>query len=283
MSEADRAVMRDFYDELGDAEWTRLEDSPRGRVSLEVHRRFLARFIEPGMRVLEVGAGPGRFTMELAALGSTVAVTDFSPVQLELNGARVGATPWERAVESRDLLDVCDTTRYGDGEFDAVVAYGGPLSYAFERVDEALAGLLRITRPGGPLVASVMSTLGSWRFFLAGVLDDTRRAGEEANDLVLETGDLRHFGTPHVCKMFRSHELSTLVERLGGRVLAMSASNWASLEDPVLLEELERDGDRWARFLGHEVTACSEPGALDGGTHLLFAASHERRAMSDER
>jgi SAM-dependent methyltransferase len=277
MSEADRLAMRDFYDELGEAEWARLEDTPRGRVSFEVHRRFLKRFIEPGSRVLEVGAGPGRFTLELASLGASVVVTDFSPVQLELHRRHVGASAFEASVESRALLDICDTSRYEDEEFDAVVAYGGPLSYAFEMADDAFSGLMRATKPGGAVVASVMSTLGSWRFFLAGVVEDTKLAGEDANDKVLETGDLRYFGTRHVCKMYRSRELAEVITRNGGTVLAMSASNWASLQDSEVLEELERDEHRWRRFLEHELAACEEPGALDGGTHLLFAATPSER------
>src|SRR5580693_5548867 len=164
MSLADREAMREFYDELGEAEWGRLVDSPRGRVSFEVHRRFLTRYIEPGSRVLEIGAGPGRFTLELAQIGASIVVTDFSEVQLAFNRVHVGDTEAERAVESRAIVDVCDTSRYSDGEFDAVVAFGGPLSYAFEAAGGALADLLRITRPGGPVVASVMSLLGSWRF-----------------------------------------------------------------------------------------------------------------------
>lgn len=46
-------------------------------------------------------------------------VTDFSPVQLELNRSRTLGTAAEQAVETRELLDVCDTSRYRDGEFDA--------------------------------------------------------------------------------------------------------------------------------------------------------------------
>lgn len=72
--------------------------------------------------------------------------------------------------------------------------------------------------------------------------------------------------------MFRASDITALVDRCGGEVLAMSASNWASLEKPDSLVSLENNPDRWRRFLGHEVAACSEPGALDGGTHLLFAA-----------
>ena len=46
--------MRSYYDEFGDSEWDRLQDTISGRVSLEVHRCFLTRFINAGDRVLEI-------------------------------------------------------------------------------------------------------------------------------------------------------------------------------------------------------------------------------------
>jgi len=153
-------AVRRYYDALGEDEWERLTHNVRGRVSFEVHRGFLRRFVHPGSRVLEVGAGPGRFTLELAATGASIVVTDISEVQLALNETHLRGSEAERSVERRELLDVCDTGRYRDGEFDAVVAIGGPLSYAFERTDEAMAGLLRLVAPDGVVVASVMSWLG---------------------------------------------------------------------------------------------------------------------------
>lgn len=272
MTTADREHVRSFYDDLGESEWSRLDATVRGRVSFQVHRRFLERFVMPGDHVLEVGAGPGRFTFELARLGATVDVTDFSPVQLELHRRHVGDTPAEKSVRSRELLDVCDTSRYADDSFDVVVAYGGPLSYAFENTEAALGGLFRITKPGGFVVASVMSWLGSWRYFLAAAAEEIKALGEDANDLVLTTGDLRHLQSNHICQMFRARDIRNLVSESGNELVSMSSSNWASLTDPVVLEEIEADSDRWSRFVEHEISACAEPGALDGGTHLLFGA-----------
>ena len=206
-----------------------------------------------------------------------VDVTDFSPVQLDLHRAHVGGTSAESAVLSRDLLDICDTSRYPDGEFDVVVAYGGPLSYAFEDAGEALNGLLRIVRPGGFVVASVMSLWGTWRYQLCGVMADALVVGEDANDLVITTGDLRHSAVGHVCQMFRSTDVANLVSPDVGVVVAMSASNWASLADEEIFEQVSADPDRWQRFLKHEVAACAAPGAVDGGTHLMFAVQRPRR------
>ena len=54
MTQEDRHAMRSYYDEFGDSEWDRLQDTISGRVSLEVHRCFLTRFINAGDRVLEI-------------------------------------------------------------------------------------------------------------------------------------------------------------------------------------------------------------------------------------
>ena len=277
------AGVQRYFDDLADGEWERLGDNLVGQVSFEVHRRFLARFVVPGMRVLEVGAGPGRFTIELAQLGATIVTTDLSPVQLALNERYVASAGCADAVERRELADICDLSRYATGEFDAVVAYGGPLSYAFEAAGEAMAELFRVVRPGGPVVASVMCTLGAYRHFLPGVVHMIEGFGDDANDRVLATGDLREVqppGSGHTCKMFRWPEVAALVASAGGEALAASASNWASLGDPAEVARLAADPIRWARFLDNEVALCAEPGVWDGGTHVLFAATRDLRAAA---
>lgn len=174
---------------------------------MEIHRRFLQRFVAPGSRVLEVGAGPGRFTFELAQIGAQIVVTDVSEVQLALNEARLAATEAEQQVERRELLDVCDTSRFADAEFDAVVAFGGPLSYAFERTDEAMCGLLRIVADDGVVVASVMSWLGTWRYFLSAIVD--------LDDVVVRTPRTRSC-VPGICGISRTTPPSTSARCFAG-------------------------------------------------------------------
>lgn len=281
-------TVRKHFDELGEREWERLVQTPRARVSLELHRRLLHRFVRPGWRVLEVGAGPGRFTIELAAIGATIVTSDVSVVQLQLNARKVGEAGCEYAVEERRVLDVRDLSEIPDRSFDATIAFGGPISYAFEKADQALRECVRVTRVGGVVLASVMATIGTMRFFLPVVVEEMRQFGMDVTDRVIRTGDLRH--TPadaHRCRMFRWREVARMLEFMPCRILAASASNATSLAAPEALAWLTSEPTRWQRYLDWEEELAQEPGAIDGGTHILFAlevAPHrEREPASEER
>ena len=95
-----------FFDDYGEREWERFAGSAMDRVNLGVHIRLLREHVRAGDRVLDAGAGPGRFTLELARLGATVVAGDISPRQLELHAARTFDI--EASVESRELLDILD-------------------------------------------------------------------------------------------------------------------------------------------------------------------------------
>ena len=150
-----------------------------------------------------------------------------------------------------------------------MVAYGGPFSYVLDRRDTALSECLRVLRPGGLLLLSVMSLWGTLHRFLPSVLNEIP---EEENRKVIESGDLlpeTHENRGHYLHMFRSEELRNWLAQSGAEVLAMSASNCLSLTWDEPLAEIQQDEARWAFLLEMEVEACAQPGFLDGGTHLL--------------
>ncbi len=267
----DPAWVASWFDELGEGEWARWDEGPAAEVGFHLHRRMLERFVERGSRVLEVGAGPGRFTRELATLGCLVVVTDLSPVQLDLHRKKAREEGFEAAVEDRRLLDVCDMQELDDGGFDAVVAYGGPLSYVFERAEAALGECRRVVRDGGVVLIGVMSLWGSCHRFLPGTL----AVPPEANRRIVETGDLSPASwrdVTHRCHLFRTRELRELVARSGLTLEAMMASGVLA---PVWGDEIQairHDPPAWAELLRLEEEACQEEGCLDMGTHLVAAA-----------
>lgn len=100
--------------------------------------------LQPGERVLDLAAGTGVSTLELAQSGATAVACDFS-----LGMLRAGVARSDR----RDLPFVAgDATAlpFADGVFDAVTISFGLRNVA--GVSTALSELARVTRPGGRLV-----------------------------------------------------------------------------------------------------------------------------------
>ncbi len=277
MSTYDAEHISRFFDAYGEREWHRFESTPQDRVSLHLHTHYLKAFVRSGMSVLDAGAGPGRFTVELIKAGAKVSVGDISAEQLAQNRKRVKAAGLEDAVLSRQQLDITDLSRFADATFDAVLCYGGPLSYVMDRADDALSELLRVTQPGGVLLLSVMSKVGATRIFLPGVLEFMRSYGLEAAEEVVKTGVLpKSFARGHAMKMYTWTELKALLERHPCNILAVSASNsLTTSHGEEVAGVFEQESEVWERVLGWEQVLCAEPGNLDGGTHIIVVVKRK--------
>lgn len=272
MSGYSRERAATFYDDYGDREWTRFEDGRSSPVSFEIHRHYLHRFVRSRDRVIDVGAGPGRFTIELARIGACVTVVDISPTQLRLNEERLVAAEVEAQVAERALADVLDLSRWPDGSFDASVCYGGPISYTLDRAEEAIAELFRVTSAGGVVLFSVMSRVGPFAHSLPVIIDLVREYGIAMNDDVVSGGILPpELSRGHLTmRLFRWSELAEILSSQPCELLAASASELSPGAEHSLWPDLDpnlRDAlIRW------EIELAAEPGALNAGSHIIVVA-----------
>ena len=260
-----------YFDDLAAAEWDRFESKPTQAIRLHVHAICLRDHVAPGSRVLEIGAGPGRFTEMLAAMGCQVLVTDISQVQLDLNRERAETQGYASAIEDWQRLDVCDLSSLPEASFDVVLAFGGPLSYVFDQRDRALQQCVRVLKPTGRILLSVMSFWGTTHMFLPGVMSNSGQNRER----VMATGDITPENSPdstHYCHMFKSTELCEVLERNGLAVDFLSASNALSTNWEEELEEARQDAEMWEWLLQLEVNAASQPACWDMGSHLIAVA-----------
>jgi SAM-dependent methyltransferase len=252
MSEYSGEAAAAFYDDYADREWTRFEDGRSSPVSFEIHRHYLHRFIRRRDRVIDVGAGPGRFTIELVRIGARVTVVDISPTQLRQNEERVGAAAGDAAVEQRVLADVLDLSRWPDGAFDATVCYGGPISYVLDRAEDAIAELLRVAR--------------------AVLIDLVREHGIVMSDRIVSDGILPpELSRGHLTmRLFRWSELDEILARQPCELLAASASELSPGAEHSLWPKLEPDlRDALVRW---EIELAAEPGARNAGSHIIVVA-----------
>lgn len=170
--------VRVYYSELD--EWSRLE-SPAGVLEFARTMRILDSHLAPRSRVLDLGGGPGRYTIELAKRGHHVVLADLSPVSLEQARARIAAAHVQDFVESIDEISAEDLSRYSDQSFDAVLALG-PFYHLVSELERARAAreIARIVKPGGlTFVAFIPRATG-----VAGLIE---RAAQRPGQVSAET------------------------------------------------------------------------------------------------
>ena len=274
MIDRDSGWVRAYSDDEDD--WRRWEESSIQQIDFTIHIHYLREYLKGDERILEVGAGAGRFTKELAEISRRIVVVDISAAKLQRNRRHAHALGYWDSIEAWCECDMCDLgPHFGDGEFDAIVCYGGPLSYVFDRREKAIQELVRVARPGGLLFLSAKSLWGTLHEHLPSILKIDPRVNRE----IVSTGLL---GPDKVAvassfwHAYRASEFKAFIEKAGASVMVMSASDCLSATWKDMLDTWRDDERTWKHLLELEIEACREPGSLDMGSHIIAVAKKPR-------
>ncbi len=155
--------------------------------------------LTPGMRVLDVGCGPGRHAHELARRGITVHGIDIAQrfVDLAVEHAPADA-PGRATFERLDARDLASDARWHD-RFDVVIclcqgAFG--LMTADGDDETVLSGMARCLRPGGLLALSAFNAYFAVKYFAGdgdgqSTFDADAGVNHEHTEVRSETGEAR--------------------------------------------------------------------------------------------
>lgn len=235
---------------------TRLNRSKAARVEFLTNTRYIERYLKPGAKILDVGAGAGEYSLHFARKGYEVSA-------LELTDSNIKAFRSKMTPEDRiDLVqgNAVDLSRYADDSFDAVLLFG-PLYHLHKNEDaqKCIAEAKRVCKKDGKIFFAFISndmvilTEFSYRpdYFTAGDYDK-------------ETFKLEDF--PFV---FHTVDGCRKMLRDGGiHVLHEVASDGVS----ELLEEKinAMDDEDYAQYLRYHFYICEKPEFLGMTNHLLF-------------
>jgi len=244
-------------------ESSRLSRSKSHRTEFLTTVRILDRYLSPRSVILDIGAGPGRYTFHYAKHGHTMVARD--PVAHNVDLMRRNPVCRELGIDA-GRGDARDLSEFDDGHFDAVLCLG-PLYHIgdTEGRRQCISECLRVLRPDGVLAVAYISKFFVYAYMVRGDREYLRSGlREQIMDreaaLAEDPDALWFFDAPEEVEAFLS---SFGVQRL---------TNVGTDGIAILLEDVvdALDDAEFDRWLEHHYATCEEPSILGYSNHGLY-------------
>ncbi|MBR4692481.1 MAG: class I SAM-dependent methyltransferase [Oscillospiraceae bacterium] len=257
-SRSRKEIVSSFYGQTD--EDGRLQRSRHGQLEFRTTMSYIHRYAAGGSKVLEIGAGTGRYSAALAKEGMDVTAVEL--VESNLAVLRENAKGLEnlRAFQG----DATDLERFSDDSFDVTLVLG-PMYHLYEaeEVNRAIDEAVRVTKPGGVMLFAFISV---YAIMYANYLYGNWAFGQEEN--FTDDYRVRHFKE----QLFTGYDVAEFEELFAGKPVEwITTAGTDGLLEP--LEERsdfripDEDFDAFAAWY----LAFAEKRELLGSTnHLLY-------------
>ena len=269
----DQDKLRDYYAAFGEREWERLAQ-PEGVLEFAITTHALEKYLPPRGRILDLGGGPGRYSIWLAQRGYQVVLADLSPNLLEIARTKISAAGVQTCMEDVVVCDACDLGRFADQSFEAVVCLG-PFYHLTQAADRerAASEIVRVLKPHGIALVAFMPIYTFLRRTLA--LPDERRhlAQAEFVDRLMQTGVFVNDipGRFSAGYGVRPQAVAPFMEQHGFNTLALLADTGFAAAHVRYLQALAAaDPPAYAQAMEIIVGTASDPSVWGGSIHLVY-------------
>lgn len=125
--------------------------SRHGQVEFLTTVKYIEKYLKPDMKILEIGAGTGRYSHYFARRGYTVDAIELVSHNIEI--FKANTQPDEKITVMQG--NACDLSTFGSERYDITLLLG-PLYHLFTEADKltALSEAIRVTKRGGVIFAA---------------------------------------------------------------------------------------------------------------------------------
>lgn len=147
-----KEILSWFYNQID--EDSRLQRTRQGQLEYHMTMAYIHRFLKDKAKVLEIGAGTGRYSIALAKEGYDVTAVEL--VESNLAVLKENSKNIEHIQSYQG--DATDLSRFAEESFDLVLVLG-PMYHLYEpeEVEKAIDEAIRVAKPGGVLLFAFLS------------------------------------------------------------------------------------------------------------------------------
>lgn len=251
-------MVSEFYGKY--EENSRLSRSRHGQLEYFTTMNYIHRYLQKSSRVIEIGAGTGRYSIALAKEG--IDVTAVELVQHNLDILRTEGAGIDNLVSFQG--DATNLNGIDDDTFDVTLMLG-PMYHLYEEsdVDKAINEAVRITRPGGVLLVAFLPI---YAVFNVEYLNENFREGMEMN--FTEDFRVKHFQE----QMFTGYDINEFEQLFNGKnvteLTIVSTDN--VLQFVEQMNGFSMTDEDFELFCKFHLATCEKRELLGNTNHALY-------------
>ena len=236
--------------------------SQHGQVEYRTTMKYIREALagDKTKRILEVGAGTGRYSVTLAKEGFSVTAVELVAHNLEILKSKLDGTEEITALQGNAL----DLSRFPDESFDLTLVLG-PLYHLYTKEDKlrALSEAVRVTKPGGILMVAYCMNEPTVVQYVFG-LNHLR----EVMEGLMLTEDWHCISRPEdLFEMVRPEEIAALDAALPVERLKLVATDGATNYLRPMIDGMDAETfEKWMEF--HLIT-CERQDLIGASNHTL--------------
>lgn len=232
-----------------------------GQVEYLTTMRYIEKYLQPGMKILEIGAATGRYSHTLARQGYEVEAVEL--VQHNIDIFKANTQPGEK-------VNICqgnamDLSFFPEDTFDMTLLLG-PMYHLFTKNDQrkALSEALRVTKKGGILMAAYCGNEATMiqYCFGRGMLKEKRY-----QDLVDPVSFKASSDPAELFELYRKEDIDALMEGFPVKRLHYVGTDMATNYMRSTIDEMDEEFFRV--YLRYHFAIC-ERGDLVGASHHIL-------------
>lgn len=235
--------------------------SRHGQVEFLTTMRYIAKYLKPGMRILEIGAATGRYSHTLARQGYRVDAVEL--VQHNIDIFETLTQPGENVTIRQG--NAKDLRFFADDTFDMTLLLG-PMYHLFtvEEQLQALSEAIRVTKKGGIIMAAYCgndATMVQYCFG-RGMLKEQRYRDLVDFDTFKAASD-----PAELFELYRIEDIDALMANFPVQRLHFVGTDMATNYMRPVVDEM--DDDFFALFLQYHFTICERSDMVGVSHHFL--------------